>query len=178
MPGARIRRRGVYAGSFDPVTCGHAWVIEAGAALFDELIVAVGHNPEKHSTFTVEEREAFLREVAKAHPNVKVTSFTHRFLIHYAKDVEAGYILRGIRNPNDFENEQVMRIVNADLDPSIQTVFVMPPRKFAEISSSFVKGLVGPQGWEQVVKSYVPACVHKAFLAKARAKAKAAAKPS
>jgi pantetheine-phosphate adenylyltransferase len=164
--GAVIMRRGVYAGSFDPITKGHVWVIEQGAGLFDELVVAVGHNPEKSSTFTVEEREAFLREVSQEWPNVRVTSFSHRFLIHFAQDQGANYLLRGLRNPIDFENEQVMRIVNADLDPEIATVFVMPPRKYAELSSSFVKGLVGPEGWEKVVKPYVPKCVYQGFRRK------------
>ncbi len=163
-------RRAVYAGSFDPVTRGHVWVIEQGAQLFDELVVAVGANPEKQSTFTVEERIEFLEEAAAPFSNVEVTSFSHRFLIHYAQEKEANFILRGIRNPADFESEQVMRIINSDIDPEITTVFLMPPRKYAEISSSFVRGLVGPKGWENVVRPYVPASVHRAFVRRSRAR--------
>jgi len=142
-------RRAVYAGSFDPITRGHVWVIQQGAGLFDELVIAVGHNPDKSSTFSVDERIGFLEEVTSDLGNVKVTSFAHRFLIHFAQAQGANYILRGLRNPMDFESEQVMRIINADLDPRINTIFVMPPRRYAELSSSFVKGLVGPQGWEK-----------------------------
>lgn len=157
-------RRAVYAGSFDPVTNGHAWVIEQGALLFDSLVVAVGDNPEKSSNFTVEERLEFLRQVCGAYENVEVAFFSHRFLIHYAREEGANFILRGIRNINDFQSEQVMRRINADLDDTIQSVFVMPPRQYGEISSSFVKGLVGPAGWEDVVRPYIPACVHAAFV--------------
>lgn len=161
-------RRAVYAGSFDPITRGHVWVIEQGAGLFDELVVAVGDNPDKTSTFTLDQRLAFLEEVSRAWPNVRISSFSHRFLIHYAQEQDANYILRGLRNPSDFESEKVMRIINADLDPEIATVFVMPPRQYAELSSSFVKGLVGPEGWEAVVRPYVPDCVYRALVAKRR----------
>lgn len=157
-------RRAVYAGSFDPITRGHVWVIQQGAGLFDELVVAVGHNPDKRSTFTVEERCRFLEEVSEDLPNVKITSFAHRFLIHFAQSQGANYILRGLRNPMDFESEQVMRIINADLDRTINTIFVMPPRRYAELSSSFVKGLVGPDGWERVVRPYVPKVVYEALV--------------
>jgi pantetheine-phosphate adenylyltransferase/8-oxo-dGTP diphosphatase len=157
-------RRAVYAGSFDPITRGHVWVIRQGAGLFDELVVAVGHNPDKTSTFTAEERMAFLEEVTEDLPNVRVTEFSHRFLIYFAQDQGANYILRGLRNPMDFESEQVMRIINADLDSDINTIFVMPPRRYAELSSSFVKGLVGPHGWERVVKPYVPDVVYRALV--------------
>lgn len=163
-------RRGVYAGSFDPVTRGHVWVLQQGARLFDELVVAVGVNPDKHATFTPDERIAFLEEAAGDLDNVKVTSFSHRYLVHFAQEQDAKFILRGIRNPADFESEQVMRIINADIAPDIDTVFVMPPRKYAEISSSFVKGLIGPEGWEKVVKPYVPKAVHRAFVRMQKAK--------
>lgn len=164
----RSLRRAVYAGSFDPITKGHVWVIEQGAGLFDELIVAVGDNPDKASTFTVEERMGFLGEVTASLENVRIETFSHRFLIHFAQDMGAAYILRGLRNPMDFESEQVMRIINGDLDPTINTVFVMPPRRFAELSSSFVKGLVGPAGWEDVVRPYVPGVVFRALKKKRR----------
>jgi pantetheine-phosphate adenylyltransferase len=146
---------GVYAGSFDPPTSGHIWMIEQGAALFDRLIVALGINPEKRYLFSIEDRLEMLRECTGHLPNVTVRSFTNQFLINFAESVGARFVLRGIRNGSDYGQERTMRNVNADLDPRITTVFLMPPRDIAEVSSSLVRGLVGPEGWEQVVKTYV-----------------------
>lgn len=152
-------QKAVYAGSFDPVTHGHLWMIERGADLFDELVVAIGINPEKRYTFSLADREAMLRETISHHPNVTVAVFENQFLVKYAKSIGAHSILRGIRSPDDYEFEKRMRYVNGDLHPEITTVFLMPPREIAEVSSTMVKGLVGPIGWEPVVERYVPAPV-------------------
>jgi pantetheine-phosphate adenylyltransferase len=149
----------VYAGSFDPPTNGHVWMIEQGAALFDRLIVAVGVNPAKKSAHPLEQRLAWLRTIAAPHPNVQVASFGNLFLARYAAQVGARFILRGIRSEADFAYEQTMRHINADIAPGITTVFLMPPRELAEVSSSLVRGAVGPEGWQTVVANYVPACV-------------------
>ena len=87
--------------------------------------------------------------------------FTNQYLINYARGIGAQFILRGIRCESDYEFERVMRNVNGDFDPHITTVFLMPPRDIAEVSSSMVKGLIGPEGWEAIVKQYVPAPVFK-----------------
>ncbi len=140
------------------------FMIEEGARLFDELIVAIGINPEKTSTFPDALRLALLREVTSHLPNVRVTSFQNQFLVRFAKREQAGYILRGIRNERDFDYERTMRHVNEDLQPSVSSVFLIPPRKLAETSSSFVKGLVGPEGWEDILGGFVPPPVYQAFL--------------
>jgi len=161
----RNLRLGVYAGSFDPLTVGHLWMIEQGRNLFDKLIVAVGVNPEKKYTFTLEERLVMLRESTKKFRNVSVTSFSNRYLIHYAQEVGATHILRGIRTESDYEFERTMRNINGDLDAAICTVFLMPPRGIAEVSSSMVRGLIGPDGWQKIVRKYVPEPVYKRLLA-------------
>src|SRR5436190_1281297 len=99
----RQSKTGVYAGSFDPLTVGHMWMIQEGARLFDRLIVAVGVNPEKRYTFSLDERLVMLRDATKAVPNVSVASFSNRFLIHYAQLVGASHILRGVRSESDYE---------------------------------------------------------------------------
>lgn len=157
-------RTGVYAGSFDPITLGHVWMIEQGARLFDRLIVTVGVNPEKKYTFTLEERLEMLRESVKTIRNVSVTTFSNRYLIDYAQSIKTSYILRGIRSVSDYEFERTMRHINDDLDSSICTVFLMPPRDIAEISSSMVKGLIGPAGWKKVVRKYVPLAVYQRLM--------------
>lgn len=157
-------KKGVYAASFDPVTNGHLWVIEQGARLFDQLVVAIGVNPDKSYTFSMDVRLDLLRETTADFDNVTVMSYEHQFLVNYARSVEAEYIVRGIRTQADYEYERGMRYINSDLNPNITTIFLMPPREIAEISSSFVKGLVGPQGWRDVVKRYVPEAVYDKFL--------------
>jgi pantetheine-phosphate adenylyltransferase len=158
------KRVGVYAGSFDPLTVGHLWMIERGVSLFDRLIVAVGINPEKRYTFSLEERLSMLRESLKQYRNVSVTSFSNQYLIDYARSIEATHILRGIRSESDYEYERTMRNINGDLDSTICSVFLMPPRDIAEVSSSMVKGLVGPKGWQKVVRKYIPEPVYLRFL--------------
>ncbi len=158
------KRLGVYAGSFDPLTIGHLWMIEEGVALFDRLVVAVGINPDKRYSFPLEERLVMLRTSLKRFRNVSVTSFSNRYLIDYAGLIGATHILRGIRSGSDYEFERTMRNINGDFDAKICTVFLMPPRDIAEVSSSMVKGLVGPKGWQKVVRKYVPNPVYRRLL--------------
>ena len=105
-----------------------------------------------------------LREAVTEFGTVTVSSFSNRYLIEYAQSVGATHILRGIRSSADYEYERTMRNVNADLSPRICTVFLMPPREIAEVSSSMVKGLVGPKGWQNVVRKYVPGPVYRRLL--------------
>ena len=158
------KRLAVYAGSFDPLTVGHLWMIEQGVALFDELVVAIGINPDKRYTFALEDRLRMLREALRRFKNLSVTSFSNSYLIDYAQEIGATHILRGIRSGGDYEYERTMRNINGDLDPGICTVFLMPPRPIAEVSSSMVKGLIGPKGWRRVVRKYVPEPVYQHIL--------------
>lgn len=156
-------RIAVYAGSFDPPTNGHLWMIQRGLQLFDRLIVAIGTNPQKSYSFSVEERLDLLRASLPASDRMEIAHFDNRYLVDYANEQEAAYILRGIRTADDYEYERVMRHINADLAPDITTVFLMPPRDIAELSSSMVKGLIGPAGWEETVRRYVPPPVFDAL---------------
>lgn len=149
----------VYAGSFDPPTNGHVWMIEEGARLFDRLIVAAARNPEKGYTYELDQRIVWLEEICKPFKNVEVASLENEFLAHYAHRTRANHVIRGIRNEADYQYERGMRYVNSDLNEELSTVFLMPPRELCEVSSSFVKGMIGPDGWQPVVERYVPACV-------------------
>lgn len=152
----------IYAGSFDPITNGHLWVILQAAQLFDELVIAIGVNPEKRPMFSVEERLEML-ETAVSYRNVSFDVFENQYLVDYAADRGIDWIVRGIRSESDAAYERGVRNVNHDHNPEIKTVFLMPPRELCEVSSSLVKGLVGPQGWEKLVAQYVPDVVLQKF---------------
>jgi pantetheine-phosphate adenylyltransferase len=154
-------RTAVYAGSFDPPTNGHLWMIERGLEMFDRLIVAIGNNTSKTYSFSVNQRLDLLRASTHSCERLMIEHFDNRYLVDYAKRMNAKYILRGIRSPNDYEYERVMRHINSDMAEEIDTVFLMPPRDIAELSSSMVKSLIGPQGWEDTVRRYVPDAVFK-----------------
>lgn len=156
----------VYAGSFDPPTNGHLWMISQGLALFDRLVVAIGQNPSKNYVFSTEERLNLLRSSIPSCERLTITHFDNRYLVDYAKEVGAEFILRGIRSPGDYEYERVMRHINSDMAPDINTVFLMPPREMAELSSSMVMGMVGPEGWGKTVRRYVPSPVFDALVTK------------
>lgn len=139
-------------------------MIAEAQKLFDELIVAIGVNPDKKNTYTVAQRIDMLAKITQPYDNVRVDSFENQFLVNYANSVQADFIVRGIRSNSDYEYERAIRHINADLQPTIQTVFLMPPREITEISSTMVKGLVGVNGWETVVRRYVPQPVYDMML--------------
>jgi pantetheine-phosphate adenylyltransferase len=158
-------KKGVYAGSFDPITNGHLWMIEQGVKLFDHLIVAIGVNPDKTYSFSVEERREMVVASTKGLENISIDVVENQFLVHYASSIGAGYMLRGIRSEADHAFEKNMRHINSDLEPGIGTIFLIPPRNISEVSSSMVRGLIGPQGWEKVVKRFVPEPVFAKIIA-------------
>ena len=96
-------RAAVYAGSFDPLTNGHLWMIEKGLEMFDHLYVVIGSNPAKSYTFTVEDRLQFLRESIPSCDRLTISEFKNLYLVEYARSVDAQYILRGIRSSGDYE---------------------------------------------------------------------------
>lgn len=155
-----MQRIGIYAGSFDPPTNGHLWMIRRGAEMFDELVVVLAVNPDKKSFLTLEQRQMLLEALLKEIPgNVRLATVEKGFLVDFARKVGAGFLLRGIRNTMDFEYEKSMARMNARMEPDIRSVFLIPPGELEEISSSMVKGFIGVPGWERWVESCVPSCV-------------------
>ena len=161
-----MSRRCVYAASFDPITNGHLWVIEQGERLFDELIVAIGTNPDKRYEFSLEERVSLVKASLAGLARATVETYENRFLVEYARSRGAEFVLRGIRTELDYQYERSMKYINSDLDAGVVTVFLMPPREIAEVSSSVVKGLIGFNGWETMMAKYVPPAVLAAFVAR------------
>lgn len=158
--------KAIYAGSFDPITNGHIWVIDKAAKIFDELVVAVGDHPDKHYTFSLTERFELVRQIVGNYSNIQVGQFGNEFLVNYAIRENAQFIVRGIRNVQDYEFEKTIRYINSDVCEIIDTVFLIPPRDYAEVSSSLVKGFIGSNGWEEIVAKYVPPSVVQALIDK------------
>lgn len=132
-------------------------VIKQAVNLVDELIIAVGINPEKNTMFTVEERMSMIAQAVSDLPNVGVRCFENMYLVDFAHQCKANILVRGIRSSKDYEFERGMYDINAAIaDPSIMTVYLFPPAELVNVSSSMVKGLIGPQHWDSVVKRYVP----------------------
>ena len=138
MRGMAKYTRAVYPGSFDPLTNGHLDLIERSIEIFDELIIAVLRNPDKHPLFSLEERMEMLREVTVPLGLVRVEAFDG-LLVEYAARSEANVILRGIRAISDYEYELQMALMNRKLDPRVETVFMMPAETYSYISSRLVK---------------------------------------
>jgi pantetheine-phosphate adenylyltransferase len=149
-------RHAVYAGTFDPFTNGHKHVLMQALPIFERITLAIGVNPAKKAMLSLENRLSMLRDVASAQSNVKVSSFENLYLVDYAESIGARYIIRGLRNVADFEYELSISQINKGINPRIRTVFLMADREFADISSSMIKGLVGPRDWQKVVKEYLP----------------------
>ncbi|EZH67135.1 phosphopantetheine adenylyltransferase [Bacillaceae bacterium JMAK1] len=128
----------VYPGSFDPVTNGHIDIIERGAKVFDEIIVAVLNNQRKTPLFTVEERVQLLEESLTHIDNVSIDSF-QGLLVDYVKEKNASVIVRGLRAVSDFEYEMQNASINRKLESSVETFFMMTNNNYSYLSSSIVK---------------------------------------
>ena len=149
-------RKGLYAGSFDPPTNGHLWMIKHGAKLFDELHVAVAVNPDKHTRFSPDERVEMLSEISQDLDNVAVSQFEGIYTVKYARELGCDFLLRGLRNAKDLDEEQRLSSFNRGIASDIETTFLLPTDELLKVSSSAVNGMVGPEGWEHEVAPYVP----------------------
>ena len=154
----------IYPGSFDPLTNGHLDLIQRGAKIFDELVVAILRNSDKTPLFSVEERLEMLRECTSQWKNVRVESFAG-LLVDYARDRGAQAVLRGIRAVSDYEYELQMAWMNRKLDSSLETVFMMPAGAYPYLSSKLVREIASLGG---TIDGLVPASVETRLRARLR----------
>jgi pantetheine-phosphate adenylyltransferase len=160
-------RRAVCPGSFDPVTGGHLDVVERAAALYDEVVVAILHNPAKSGTFTPEERIAFVEHAVSnlgVGDRVRVEAFAGRLLVDVCRDVGADVVVKGLRGGTDFAYELPMALMNRHLT-GVETVFLPGAPDLEHVSSSLVKEVVRYGG---DVSGLVPDEVRDALLARLR----------
>ena len=130
----------VFPGSFDPITLGHYDIIKRGVNLFDKIVIAIGINAEKKYMFSLEERKRFIEEAFKDQPKVEVITY-EGLTIDLCQKVGAQFILRGLRNPADFEFEKAIAHTNRELS-KIETVFLLTAAKTSYISSSIVRDVL------------------------------------
>ncbi len=135
-----MKRKAVFPGSFDPITLGHYDIIKRGVSLFDEVIVAIGINADKKYMFTLEERKKFIEDAFKDQPKVSVITY-EGLTINLCKKEDAQFILRGLRNPADFEFEKAIAHTNRKLS-QIETVFLLTASKTSYISSTIVRDVI------------------------------------
>lgn len=137
-------KRAVFPGSFDPVTIGHYDIIMRGLTLFDEIILAIGVNADKKYMFTLEERKQFLEKTFEKQSKIKVDTY-QGLTVDYCKTQKANFILRGLRNPADFEFEKAIAHTNRKLE-KIETVFLLTSSGKSYISSSIVRDVIRNNG--------------------------------
>ena len=137
-------KRALFPGSFDPLTLGHFDIINRGLKVFDEVVVAIGINADKSYMFSLEERLKFIKEAFKDQPKVKVMTYKG-LTIDFCKEIDAQFILRGLRNPGDFEFEKAIAHTNRKLS-KIETVFLLTAASTSYISSSIVRDVIRNKG--------------------------------
>ena len=137
-------KRAIFPGSFDPITLGHYDIIKRGIPLFDEIIVAIGENSKKTYMFSLEDRKRFIEDAFQGEDRVRVMTY-EGLTVDFCKTVKADFILRGLRNPADFEFEKAIAHTNRDLAP-IETVFLLTSAGTSYISSSIVREVIQNNG--------------------------------
>ena len=137
-------KKAVFPGSFDPFTLGHLDIITRGVTLFDELIIAIGVNSYNKYMFSLDQRKKFIEDSFIGNPKIKVVTY-EGLTVDFCKKNEVEFILRGLRNPADFEFEKSIAHTNRDLAP-IETVFLLTAASTSYISSSIVREVIKHQG--------------------------------
>lgn len=154
-----LKKRAIYPGTFDPVTYGHIDVIKRVSKMFDEVIVAVAHNPDKNPVFSVEERVLMLKKAVQGISNIVIDDFGG-LLVDYAKSKQAGVVIRGLRAVSDFEFEFQMALTNKKIAEDIETIFVMPAEAYSYLSSRIIKEIIKLGGKiNKFVPKHVVACL-------------------
>jgi pantetheine-phosphate adenylyltransferase len=135
----------VFPGSFDPITSGHADIVQRALPLFDKIIIAIGTNSQKNSLFSVEQRKQWIRDVFEHEPKVEIGIF-EKLTADFCKKVEAKWILRGLRNASDFDYEKTISQLNFIVGNGVETMFLISQPQFSHISSTIVREIIKGEG--------------------------------
>ena len=155
-----------FSGTLDPITNGHMWVIGEARSMADEVIVFLSQNSAKQPQFSAEARQQIIQRSAleRGWDNVQVVIVKGDYTARAAKKYGVDYLIRGIRTTADFDYENLIQQTNVDVLQGAKTIFVMPPRDLGSVSSSFVKALEGPVGWNWTMKKFVPGPAYQAWI--------------
>ena len=137
-------KRAVFPGSFDPITLGHVDIIERGLRLFDEIVLAIGTNSSKKYMFSLEKRLEFLEKTFQNESKIKVTTYSG-LTVDFCKEIDAKFLLRGLRNGIDLEFEKAIGQTNYKME-NIETVFLIASSGFEHISSTIVRDVMQHDG--------------------------------
>lgn len=147
-----MKRKALFPGTFDPFTNGHLDVVNKGLILFDEIVIAIGTNSSKKEMFTIEQRIEWIKKIFKTKSQVSVIAYSG-LTVQICQEVEAEFILRGLRTVSDFEYERQIALVNESLVQHIQSVFVMSGQENSIVSSTIIRDLIKHGG---DFKRYLP----------------------
>ena len=136
-----MRRIAIFPGSFSPFTLGHQSIVERALPLFDKIIISLGVNADKNEYFSIDEKEQWIESVYKDNPKVEVKRY-EELTVDFCDKIGAKYILRGLRNSHDFKYEKNIAQTNKDLNPDIETIFIIGAAKFSHISSTIIRDLI------------------------------------
>ncbi|NND97581.1 MAG: pantetheine-phosphate adenylyltransferase [Pirellulaceae bacterium] len=149
------KRTAVYTGSFDPVTLGHLHIIERASRLFDDLVIGIGINADKRALFDTNDRVELVKTVVDKLPNVCVKVF-EGLAVDFVRSLDASIMVRGIRPLTDIAGEFTMMMANHQLDPGVETVFLMADERFAHVSSSLLKQIASMSDDDEQLAKFVP----------------------
>ncbi|MDG1176318.1 MAG: pantetheine-phosphate adenylyltransferase [Flavobacteriales bacterium] len=138
-------KKAIFPGSFDPITKGHEALVLRGLELFDEIIIAIGTNSTKKYMYSLEQRMDFIKQTFANEPRIKVESY-EGLTTEYCKKSEANFMLRGLRTSADFEFERAIAQINRDLQPELETVFLITSAELSAISSSIIRDIIKSNG--------------------------------
>ena len=140
-----MKRIAVFPGSFDPMTIGHLDIVERALPLFDEIIIAIGIHSQKKYLYSLEQRKDWIRKVFENNSKIKVDSYKG-LTVNYCKEVNATYILRGVRTSKDFEYEKEIAHANHSINENIETILILSRPELSFVSSSIVREILSNDG--------------------------------
>ena len=147
-------KRAIFPGSFDPITLGHCDIVKRGINLFDQIIIAIGENSTKKYMFSLQERKSFIEKTFEGNSKIKVMTYSG-LTTDFCKEINADFILRGLRNPADFEFEKAIAHTNQKIG-QIETIFLLASVETSFISSSIVREIINFKGtYENLVPKSV-----------------------
>ncbi|MFT6815058.1 MAG: pantetheine-phosphate adenylyltransferase [Sphingobacteriales bacterium] len=145
-------KRALFPGSFDPITKGHQDIVERGLGLFDEIVVGIGYNTSKPGFYSIEKKLEMVQSVFKGNDKIKVKKF-NGLTVDFCKEVEAQFILRGVRTNLDYEYENAIAKMNEKMMPGLETIIYLSRSKYSFVSSSIVREIIKHKG---DVSQFVP----------------------